>query len=232
MMSKPGYAHWVRSEIDRRIELVYAEREFKKENPGQYLKPDSPFFQAEYQYEIESRRLIESLGFLPGSETVEVLGELLYDERTGFHKPTRPGQPNLPHNVHASNAIKAARALKQLRVGPVDSIETLGTSTVATYIDVDVYRQWWEEVKAGERDYVFDWGGWEYYKGKYRIRPKEQWPKDPFSKKRIAEPSRKHLVREAAKKEREFSWPVFIAVVILVFAVGVFVRGKLGSATL
>ncbi|MDQ8192710.1 hypothetical protein, partial [Roseibacillus persicicus] len=231
MMSKPGYAHWVRSEIDRRIELVYAEREFKKENPGQFLKPDSPLYGAEYYYEIESGKFIESLGFLPGHETVEVLGELLEDERTGFQRPL-PTEPQSSIDQYGPNAFKAVMALKQLRVGPIDGAETFSSSLSTSYQEVDLYRDWWEEVKAGERDYVFEWGGWETYKGKYRIRPKEQWPKDPFSKKRIAEPSRRPLVQETEKKEREFSWPVFIAVVILVFAVGVFVRGKLGSATL
>lgn len=125
------------------------------------------------RYLTESGRDIQALGYLPGRESVEVLAKLLEDERTG--NGTAAFDKMFPVDDILSNA---AKALKELEVGPIPGVENLVLKTFATPGDIEIYRDWWAEVEAGKRDYHFGWEAW----GDLAIKPKEQWPPDPYAR--------------------------------------------------
>jgi hypothetical protein len=88
----------------------------------------------------------ETLGQLPSPETVKVLGSFLDDER---HRVEF--DPNSDVAPIAANSLLAARALHSLKIASPPLYKRPGT-----YDDIQPWRLWFAQVKAGKRTFRFE----------------------------------------------------------------------------
>jgi hypothetical protein len=94
----------------------------------------------------------EKLGAMPSPETVRVLGEFLFDP-WGLNPNATPGED---YSVSDGETAHAGRALKALASLP---LETRANATPADrtqyWRDIDAWKLWYEQVKAGSRTFRF-----------------------------------------------------------------------------
>ncbi len=107
-------------------------------------------------YQRERAYTFQTLAELPSPETVRVLGEFLYDDRDWREMPENPSlddvvmaQPNF------SRAIEALHALLENPPMPLSREDMF-------YKDVETWRLWYEQVKAGNRTFRFKGDPQEY----------------------------------------------------------------------
>jgi len=96
------------------------------------------------------------LGQLPSPETVRVLGDFLYDESGGFNPKDGDPMPSIDEIMaqQKKNCVLVARPLFNLIDNPPVSADQ-GNA-------VEVWRLWYEQVKAGSRTFRFKGNPTEY----------------------------------------------------------------------
>jgi len=101
----------------------------------------------------EQRLAFEKLAFMPSPETVRVLGDFLSDP-WGLRPNAKPGQ-NYSDDAEglSPNASRAVSALAKLPL-EVRSVQTAPDQT-SYWNDIDVWKLWYEQVKAGTRTFRF-----------------------------------------------------------------------------
>jgi hypothetical protein len=88
----------------------------------------------------------ETLDQLPSPETIKVLGELLFDERNPWIGRSG-GDSNLP----AANATYSVEALNKIGLKSPPSV----TSDLNDEKDIKTWQLWFEQVRAGKRNFSF-----------------------------------------------------------------------------
>ncbi len=93
----------------------------------------------------------DTLDLLPSPETVKVLGELLYDDRDPFK-----GIPITDSGRPYPNHRRASMALTRLGIQKAPVKNTFRLSSGYEESDVETWKLWYEQVKAGTRTFSFE----------------------------------------------------------------------------
>ena len=152
LLSIPGHAKYYQDKIDKMRDELLAnakktqEELIKMQDAGQTVL-DEP------TYLSEVGLAIRTLKFMPSVETVSVLGfflndTVLRDGRTLLGNRLIPGD----YEPHRSNAHLATEVIRQLGIEQPPFRDSKGTITPD---EIDAWKDWWNEVKAGKRTYRF-----------------------------------------------------------------------------
>lgn len=102
----------------------------------------------------------ETLSQLPTPETVKVLGEFLFDP-WGLKPGAKPGEA--PNNDKFGESSHADYALNILARLPLETRANTTPAERTTYwADIDAWKLWYEQVKAGNRTFRFEGDPQEY----------------------------------------------------------------------
>ena len=101
-----------------------------------------------------------TLDYLPSVETVRVLGEFLSDERGYVKMPEHPTLEDLTTDVSGSPVFR--RAAASLGKLPIVNKPIPASTQFRTPDDVQPWKQWYEQIKAGNRTFRFEGDPTEY----------------------------------------------------------------------
>jgi hypothetical protein len=151
-------AKLLRKKIQEDIATIPGHAEFfaNKIKEEQERVKDIPLRSLPGRIEYNTRRytyISKVLTNIPSPETIQVLGEFLWDE-----KDNQPVGPNDDWGAIEANANLAGLALSQigLRNPPIETV-FMGSPT-----EFQVWRTWYEEVKSGKRAFSFKGQNVEY----------------------------------------------------------------------
>lgn len=159
----------------------------------------------------------ETLEQLPSPETVKVLGELLYDERDPYGKPTNSGDTGPP----PLNFKYASMTLTRMgiRKPPVKNTNPL-RSGYEDY-EIEAWKVWYEQVKAGIRTFSFEGDDTLYnLSGPTTVARDGPVQSRPDHKTSAADPE------NGADSNNEHRTPIIIAVLILLGIVAFTVKQR------
>ncbi len=151
LLSIPGHAEFYRDEINQ------ARAKFEEA-----LKGGDETMIGEARQHLAGKLLFEfpTLEHLPSVETVRVLGEFLSDERGYVKMPEHPTLDDLTDDVAGSPVFRrAAAALGKL---PIVNKPVPAKTQFRTPDDVLPWKQWYEQIKAGNRTFRFEGDATEY----------------------------------------------------------------------
>jgi hypothetical protein len=150
LVATPGHADF----HARRIKDAQSAYE-QAMNPSNHGKPESNDLAGENQSKLLNvqTRSFQALGNMPSPETVRVLGEFLFDP-WGLDPNAKPGQfENKEKLGQVDHAGYAMRALARL---PLETRANATPSEKTQYWnDIDAWKLWFEQVKAGTRTFRF-----------------------------------------------------------------------------
>lgn len=102
-------------------------------------------------YHTNSEAAFLTLAQLPSDSTMRVLGDMLDDAKGSSAGDAFPTQAQDTYQNYGSNAHRAARSLRQ--IGLKDPPNFGGRTD--DWDHIAIWKTWWDEVKAGTRDYHF-----------------------------------------------------------------------------
>lgn len=146
LLSIPGYADYYANRVKAARAELNAETVSYKRGP--------------LQSKLRKTKVdcFETLSLLPSAESVRVLGEFLYDEE-GRVPPSPPGTKDDRNRRQrkageSPNSFYALRAIANL---PIVSKPTRREMNRTVYDeDIELWRIWYEQVKAGNRTFQFE----------------------------------------------------------------------------
>lgn len=156
LLSIPGHARYYEEQIEKKRAEVLA-------NSKKDLRELNAIQDAGGTYETEASYInyctdtaFRTLGHLPSAETVAVLGRYLNDPE-GRDGKTLLGFPTIYDDCEVTpNASQAAAAIRSLGIEhPPYPAEKSAKGYSAFPEEIDAWRDWWNEVKAGKRSYRF-----------------------------------------------------------------------------
>jgi hypothetical protein len=184
LLSMPGHATYFQNKLESlRAKTLEA---LKINDDPMRMKAKAAF----NEYDRFRENAFRTLGLLPSSETVAVLGHFLNDPegRDGKDLLGRPGMASdyVPFPI---NAGAAAVALRKLGIEhPPFREHPASGDRFYTPEEIDAWKDWWNEVKEGKRTYRFIGSSIEYG------------PDGPASKEQLQRIERNRQ-REAASKD-------------------------------
>lgn len=143
VISIPGHAEHFQKRIKD------AQRAFEQVKGN----PDSMAF-GDLQQDLLNEQMygFAKLGAMPSPETVRVLGEFLFDP-WGLNPNAKPGED---YSVSDGETAHAGRALKALASLPLENRANATPADRTQYWrDIDAWKLWYEQVKAGSRTFRF-----------------------------------------------------------------------------
>lgn len=151
----PGHARYYEEQIEKKRAEVLAnsKKDWRELNA---IQDAGGTYETEAGYINYSETAFRILGHLPSAETVAVLGRYLNDPE-GRDGKTLLGFPTDRDDCEVTpNAAQAAAAIRKLGIEhpPFRDEKTLESYGAATE-EIDAWRDWWNEVKAGKRSYRF-----------------------------------------------------------------------------
>ncbi len=155
LLSIPGHARYYEEQIEKKRAEVLAnsKKDWRELNA---IQDAGGTYETEASYINYSETAFRTLGHLPSAETVAVLGRYLNDPE-GRDGKTLLGSPTIYDDCEVTpNAAQAAAAIRKLGIEhpPFRDEKTLESYGAATE-EIDAWRDWWNEVKAGKRSYRF-----------------------------------------------------------------------------
>ena len=151
LLAIPGHATYYENRIQEARKRMNEEEDPSLRSPliGEYQSTKSAAFWI--------------LSSLPSPETVKVLGEFLFDDQERVH-PSPPGASESDENLRQyetgmssnSSLAKAAFALLPLSTKPVHRKTVHGAGFVDYPEDLQPWRLWYEQVRAGTRTFRFE----------------------------------------------------------------------------
>ena len=164
MLAIPGHAKYYQDKIEAIREQVKANAKLSAEEKKQLRKAGKPA--AEFGDYLDVRReAFEVLAQMPSPEAVAVLGHFLEDPE-GRDGKNLFGNPFVFHDDSAPplpNCGLACMAITNLGIehAPISDVNTLNY-VVMDPQQVDLWKNWWGEVKSGKRTYRFKGSAVEY----------------------------------------------------------------------
>ena len=151
LLAIPGHAAYYRDEINK------ARAKFEEALQG----GDETLIGETRQY-LAGKLLFDfpTLDHLPSVETVRVLGEFLSDERGYVKMPEHPTLEDLTTDVSGSPVFR--RAAASLGKLPIVNKPRPSSTQFRTPDDVRPWKQWYEQIKAGNRTFRFEGDATEY----------------------------------------------------------------------
>jgi len=153
LLTLPGYGEFIRSRLEKARDLLDASQGVSESGPRAV------------DLEGEQSMGFQILGLLPSAESVGTLGEFLYDER-GRVAPSPAGSPDDRSKRQGKtglspNSMYALRAIAKL---PIVSppVQRRKNNFVIYDDDINSWRLWYEQVKAGTRTFQFEGDPTEY----------------------------------------------------------------------
>ena len=187
LLAIPGHAKYYQDKIEAIREQVKANAKLSAEEKKQLRKAGKPA--AEFGDYLDVRReVFEVLAQMPSPEAVAVLGHFLEDPE-GRDGKNLFGNPFVFHDDSAPplpNCALACIAITHLGIehAPISDVNTLNY-VVMDPQQVDLWKNWWGEVKSGKRTYRFKGSAIEY--GADGPATKEQLDKREKDRKRTEE---------------------------------------------
>ena len=151
LLAIPGHAEYYRDDINK------ARAKFEEALKG----GDETLIGETRQY-LAGKLLFDfpTLDHLPSVETVRVLGEFLSDERGYVKMPEHPTLEDLTTDVSGSPVFR--RAAASLGKLPIVNKPIPASTQFRTPDDVRPWKQWYEQIKAGNRTFRFEGDATEY----------------------------------------------------------------------
>ena len=151
LLAIPGHAAYYRDEINK------ARAKFEEALQG----GDETLIGETRQY-LAGKLLFDfpTLDHLPSVETVRILGEFLSDERGYVKMPEHPTLEDLTTDVSGSPVFR--RAAASLGKLPILNKPLPASTQFRTPDDVKPWKQWYEQIKAGNRTFRFEGDPTEY----------------------------------------------------------------------
>ncbi|RYD21302.1 MAG: hypothetical protein EOP88_11870 [Verrucomicrobiaceae bacterium] len=214
LLSIPGHAQYYRDRI------LNARLEYEKvKGQGEIEK------EAGTRTELSNAQTegFRTMAYLPSVETVRVLGEFLADER-GYTK--LPPDPTMKEIQEAGREVPNCKgAAKALVCLPFVSKPLDKNWMTLTYEDVAPWREWYEQIKAGNRTFRFEGDPTEYdLNGPASRQALDRIARADKRDTERADGTRKGPHQKGAKDQSFFgNWGVILGVasgVLLVFLVG------------
>lgn len=153
ILAIPGHAEYYR---DR---LLEARRKVDEAKAGGGISEIGVY---RSRLDSELRYHFSTLAYLPSVETVQVLGEFLYDERGYVKMPDKPTMNDLTREI-ADSPVFPSAAIALLKLPLLDKpVPATEYPQYRTPEDVKPWRQWYEEIKSGKRTFRFEGDPTEY----------------------------------------------------------------------
>lgn len=141
LLSIPGHAN-------------YYEKRLRQASDAYFTEPD-PTKHGRLRAILNTERSYSfpKLEVMPSAETVRVLGDFLYDDRGSV--PHTQGYDDVPYRSVSSNSRYALRALAGL---PLETkpLKPRKNNFVIYDQDINAWKLWYEQVKAGTRTFRFE----------------------------------------------------------------------------
>ncbi len=154
LLSIPGHAKYYQDKIEEMRAAVLADSKIpleeiaKMQDRGQKIN-----WEAEYlSYSTASLR---TLRWMPSAETVSVLGHFLNDPEGRDGKTLLGNNVVHPGDDFQKRPANAEQATESIRLLGIEHPPFRNIDGRITDEEVDAWRDWWNEVKAGKRTYRF-----------------------------------------------------------------------------
>ncbi len=148
VLETPGHAEYFANRI----------REARKK-----VDEASPEDQGQFWHPLNNEQMygFQTLGQLPSPETIRVLGEFLYDERGLFPKYNPALQDRARNRGENANSDRALMTLARMPL-IFKPVQPRIRNHVIYDEDINAWRLWYEQIKAGTRTFRFEGDPQEY----------------------------------------------------------------------
>lgn len=152
LLKSPGHAKYYQDKIAKMRAEVLADLKMSFEE-RQKMEEEGHVLMGEPEYLSETAIAMRTLRFMPSPETVSVLGYFLNDSegRDGMSLIGRSLNRG-DSGPHLSNAELATETIRDMGIEHPPFRDNKSTITPE---EIDAWKDWWNEVKAGKRTYRF-----------------------------------------------------------------------------